>query len=596
MSRKRIRSRNTAVFSHHAEEIAETARLNIAALSIVGFVLLICTRLFFLMVLQHAFYTALAAGSHTLYEQLFPDRGSVYVQDSRTGEEFPLAINKDVFTIFVDTRNIKNEEQATHVVDAFASVFAYTDEQKTDVFSRINGRDDPYEPIEKDVEEKIVDTLKEQDLPGVGFVRHAVRFYPETTLAAQTIGFVGKTDDGSDIGRYGIEGYWQEDLAGSGGFLEASKSLGGGVIPFATKSFKPAKDGSDILLTLDRTVQYKACERMRAAMEEYGATSASLVILDPKTGAIRAMCSLPDFDPNMYSKVEDVRAYNNTTIFTPYEPGSIFKPMAMAAALNEEDVTPDTYFYDSGSVDANCTKPIKNANDKVYKDSTMTGVLENSINTGMVFVVTKLGKHPFMSYLESFGFGVKSGVRLDSEISGTIDSLYVNKNDTIDCYTATASFGQGITVTPLQMVSALSAIANNGTMMKPYIVQEVRHPDGKIDRTTPTISKKVVSQRAASLLSAMLVRVIDSGQAGAASVPGYYIAGKTGTAQIAGPGGYSDETNHSFIGFGPVDDPKFVMIVKFEKPQRAYSVSTAAPVFSDIASFLMDYYHIPPGK
>jgi len=584
------------VASHYDDANAETARLKIAALSIVGVTGIFVARLFFLMILQHSFYTALAAGSHSLYEKLFPQRGSVFIQDSRTGEEFPLAINKDVFTIFVDTREIESDDDANRVVDVLASAFSYDDEKKLEVFYKINKRDDPYEPIEKDVEESVVDALRQQELPGVGFVRQSVRYYPEGTLAAQTIGFVGKTEDGSDIGRYGIEGYWQEELAGSGGFLEASKSLGGGVIPFATKSFQPAVDGSDILLTLDRTLQYKACERMRQGMVDFGATSGSLLILDPKTGAIRVMCSLPDFDPNAYNKVDDVREYNNTTIFTPYEPGSIFKPIAMAAALNEEKVTPDTYFYDSGSVDANCTKPIENAERKKYEDTTMTGVLENSINTGMVFVVQQLGKNPFISYLESFGFGIKTGIRLDSEISGTIDTLYVNKKDDVDCYTATASFGQGITVTPLQMVSAVSAIANGGNMMKPYIVQEVRHSDGKVDRTQPQVSRKIISSHAASLLGAMLVRVIDSGQAGVAAVPGYYIAGKTGTAQIAGPGGYTADTNHSFIGFGPVDNPKFVMLVKFEKPQRAYSVSTAAPVFADVAKFILDYYHVPPSR
>ena len=178
MSRKIVRNRNTAVASHYSEEVAETARLKIAALCIVAVTVLLVMRLFFIMVLQHGFYTALAAGSHTLYEQLFPDRGSVYIQDSRTGEEFPLAINKDVFTIFVDTRQVETEEDANNVVDALAAAFSYDDEKKLDVFSRIYGTQDPYEPVEQDVEESIVDSLKEKTLPGLGFVRHPVRYYP----------------------------------------------------------------------------------------------------------------------------------------------------------------------------------------------------------------------------------------------------------------------------------------------------------------------------------------------------------------------------------------------------------------------------------
>ncbi|PIR03232.1 MAG: stage V sporulation protein D, partial [Candidatus Magasanikbacteria bacterium CG11_big_fil_rev_8_21_14_0_20_43_7] len=348
--------------------------------------------------------------------------------------------------------------------------------------------------------------------------------------------------------------------------------------------------------TIDRTLQYKACERLRQGFYEYGATSASLLILDPKTGAIRAMCSLPDFDPNTYNVVEDTRVYNNTTIFTPYEPGSIFKPLTMIAAMNEEKLTPDTYFYDTGSVDAHCTKPIQNALNKVYKDQTMTGVLENSINTGMVHVVNLLGKHAFLAYLEAYGFGLKTGIPLDSEVTGTIETLREKKTDQVDCYTSTASFGQGITVTPLQMLTAFGAIANEGRIMKPYIVEEIRAADGKIIRTVPEVTKQVVSAQSATLLSAMLVRVIGTGQAKIAAVPGYYVAGKTGTAQIAGPGGYTSDTNHSFVGFAPVDNPAFVMIVKYEKPQRRFADSTAAPVFRDIATFILDYYQIAPER
>jgi cell division protein FtsI/penicillin-binding protein 2 len=571
-------------------------RIRVASVALLGIVAVIIVRLFFLMVIQHGFYEALAAGSHTLYEQLFPERGSVYIQDSRTKEEFPIALNKDLFTVFVDTRVLTNEDDADLVATAFAEVFGYDDEKKLDVYTRINGTNDPYEPVEKDVEESIVDVLKEKKLPGVGYVRHASRFYPEGVLASQTIGFVGKDTDGKDVGRYGIEGYWNDELAGSGGFLEASKSLAGSVIPFASKSLKPSVDGSDLLLTIDRTLQYTACERLRQGFVEYGATSASLIIMEPQTGAIRAMCSLPDFDPNAYGKIDDVRSYNNTGIFTPYEPGSIFKPLTMVAAVNEGKVTPDTYFYDTGSVDGGCTKPIQNALLKSYKDQTMTGVLENSINTGMVYVVNQLGKHSFISYLESFGFGVKTGLPLDSEISGTINTLREKKGEAVDCYTSTASFGQGITATPLQMLTAFNAIANKGKIMRPYIVEEVRQSDGKIVRTAPQVTKEIVSAHASSLVSAMMVRVIDTGQAHGATVPGYYVAGKTGTAQIAGPGGYSEDTNHSFVGFAPADDPAFLMIVKFEKPQRRFADSTTIPVFADVAKFVLDYYHVPPER
>ena len=595
MQKIRVKSRDNLGFKANKKESGDP-RLRF----ILGFFFvvssIIVVRLVILMIFQHSFYVALAAGSREVYRNLFPVRGQVYVQDSRTGEEYPLAMNRDYFIVYADTRVIKTDEEAENVASKLAEIFNYDDEKKFDVYLRINKRDDPYEPIENKVDESIVDRLKELDLLGIAVSRHPLRFYPEENLAAHVIGFLGKDKDGDSIGHYGIEGYWQKELAGKGGFFEGSKSVGGGRIPLAGWNFEAAEDGLDMLLTIDRTLQFKACKRLSEAREGFGATSASLVIMEPNTGKIRAICGSPDFDPNQYNQVDSVIIYNNDSIFTPYEPGSVFKPIAMAAALNENLITPDTYFYDSGKVDGGCTKLIENAGSKIYEDQTMTGVLENSINTGMVEVVNVLGKKKFKKYVEDFGFGVKTGIELDSEASGTIDSLSQNKGDSVDCYTATASFGQGLTATPLQMVSAFGAIANGGNLMKPYVVEELRYANGKIERFYPQEIRKVLDSRSAMLLSGMLVNVIDRGQASSAKVDGYYIAGKTGTAQISGLGGYTEDTNHSFIGFGPVDDPKFAMIVKFEKPERQYSSVTAAPVFGDIAKFILEYYQVPPGR
>lgn len=554
----------------------------------------IVLRLFVLMILNHDFYTKLAEGNHLSYDELFPLRGEVFLQDSRNGEEYPLAINRDYFTVFVDTR--VEGKNVDNLIAAFSEILLISEEEKAKLLPQLLVTDDPYVPIRDKVEERLVDELKKRELPGVYFSRRPYRFYPEGNLAAQVVGFLGKTDDGKDIGRYGIEGYWQAELVGTPGFFSGEKSAAGRIIPIAGVTTKSAEDGSDILLTLDRTVQYMACERLRQGLVEYGATSASLIIMEPKTGAIRAMCSLPDFDPNQYGRVGDVGVYNNNTIFTHYEPGSIFKPITMAAALNEGLVHPSSYFYDRGSTDGVCSKPIRNANQKIYGDTTMTGVLEDSINTGMVYIAEKLGKNRFRDYIEKFGFGVQRGITLDKESGGNIDTLFLNKKDEVDCYTATASFGQGITATPLQMVTAFGAIASGGHLMKPYIVEEVRHKSGKTEKTKSQEVSQVVSEKTASLLSGMLVNVVENGHAKAARHPKYYIAGKTGTAQIAGPGGYSEDTNQSFVGFAPINDPKFVMIVKFEKPQRAFAESTAVPVFGDIAKFLFDYYGLPPER
>lgn len=561
-------------------------------------VVIIIARLFFVMVLRHDFYVALAAGSHEIFEKLVPERGEIFLKDSRTGESYPLAINKDYFIVYADTRFINSRQEAEQISQKVSKVLGYTeDAQKQKVLTTFSKPNDPYEIIEKKVEQEMVDRLKEIDHKSIGFVRKSYRYYPENELAAQVVGFLGKDDKGEgEKGRYGVEGYWEKELSGEGGFVEGVKAASGGLLSIASKSFKPAKDGADITLTIDRTLQYTLCERLRKGLVEYEAQSASLIIMEPNTGAILAMCSLPDFDPNAYSQVDSIDVYNNNSIFVPYEPGSIFKPVTMAAAINEGLVTPDTVFYDKGAKDGICETPIRNADLKIYKDQTMTGVLENSINTGMVYIAETLGKNMLTRYIEDFGFGVKQGVQIDSERSGTIESLSINKRDKLDCYGATAAFGQGITATPLQMVASFAAIANGGTLVKPYIIDQIQYDDGSIERTRTKKLRRIISEKTARLVGGMLVSVVDSGHAGGAGVEGYYIAGKTGTAQISGVGGYTKDTNHSFVGFGPVNDPKFVMIVKYEKPKRRFSASTAAPVFGDMAEFVLKYFQVAPGR
>lgn len=579
-----------------AKEINVEKRLLVSVIMITVGGLFIIGRLFILMVLEHGFYKSMAADSQEVISKLIPQRGSVYIQDSRTGEEYPLAINRDFFTVFADTREIKDDKTAEGVAEKLAPIFKYDDKKKLTLFFNLNKRDDPYEPIEQKVDEDVVDQIRELNLPGIGFARRPERFYPEGNLASNVIGFVGKDEKGFNVGRYGVEGYWHDELAGSGGIFVGARSAAGRMISLAPTSFRPSEDGADILLTIDRTLQFKACERLRQGMEDYKAESAALVIMDPFSGAILAMCSLPDYDPNIYNEVESGKVYNNTAIFNAYEPGSIFKPVTMAAALNESAVKTTTKFVDSGSAEAGCKKPIFNAGNKSYGEQSMVGVLENSINTGMVYVAEKLGKEKFRKYAENFGFGLKEGLELDSESSGTLEILSKNKENEFDCYTATASFGQGITVTPLQMASAFSVIANGGTLLKPNIIKEIRYHDGRIDYTKIKEIRRVIDPKTASLLTGMLTSVVDNGQAKSARVKGYYVAGKTGTAQIAGPGGYTEDYNHSFAGFTPIEDPKFVMIVKFEKPNVAYSSNTAAPVFADIAKFALQYYQIPPNR
>jgi len=316
--------------------------------------------------------------------------------------------------------------------------------------------------------------------------------------------------------------------------------------------------------------------------------------MDPKTGAIIAMCSYPDFDPNEYNKAEDPGVFNNQAIFNAYEPGSIFKPVTMAAGLDLGIITPDTTYIDEGFVKID-NFTIRNYDKLAHGKNTMSEVLQHSLNTGTIFVVRKMDKKDFKRYVENFGFGKKIGIQLDTEAVGNIDSLKKKG----EVFVATASFGQGITATPLQMVQAFSAIADGGKIVSPYIVDKIKKFDGTEIIPERMAPKQIISSKTATLLTGMLVNVVEKGEGTKAKVPGYYIAGKTGTAQIPDfeHGGYSNKTNHSFIGFAPIEDPVFVMIIKFENPKKgSFAATSTAPLFSRVAKYLLDYYHAVPDK
>ncbi len=553
--------------------------------------LIIVARLFVLQVIERKYYSALALNNHEIYKQLYPRRGSILLQDTRgKTKEYPAAVNRQYYLLYAVPRDIP-PGQISSTTDFLAGILNYTPEERNILLAKLSKGADPYEPIAKKVSEDLKNQIQSVNLPGINTTGQEFRYYPEGNLAANILGFTGQNENGDLSGRYGIEGYWDKSLTGKSGFLAGERGALGSLIPLADRTLKQAEDGADLLLTIDRNLQYKACERLREGYEKYQAKSAALILMDPKTGAILSMCSLPDFDPNNYSSVKDVGVYNNTAIFTPYEPGSVFKPIIMSAALDLGLVNPFTTYTDPGERIINGRK-IRNASNKKYGLVTMTNVLESSINTGMIWVEEKIGQSRFKEYVEKFGFGKKTGIGLDTEADGDISSL----SKPAEIYDAVGSFGQGFTATPLQLVAAYAALANGGAMAKPYIVDEVRHPNGQVEKTEPQ-AEVVISPNADKLVTAMLISVVERGGSKIAKMNNYYVAAKTGTAQIAKGGGYAaDETNHTFIGYFPASDPKLVLLVKYETPQANWAESTAAPVFKDVATFALDYYGIPGDK
>lgn len=550
-------------------------------------------RLFYLQIWKHNYYSALAVDTHEIYRQLFPDRGEIYIQDSRPDflEEYPVAIQKPLFLLYAVPRDIPKDKIVT-TTEFLTKIFSYNEKQAKELSDKLNKPNDPYEPIADKVEGKKINLIKAANLTGLKYTLKKYRYYPEGKALSNLLGFVGYDLDGNLIGSYGVEGGWDKELSGNSGFLSGQKGAIGELISSVGKVTQESQDGVDLLLTIDRSLQNKVCQELKLGSIQYKAKTGAAVVLDVKTGAVRAMCSYPDFDANKYYEVNNQEAFNNTVIFTPYEPGSVFKPITMAIALDLDLVKPETLFSDPGVRVIDGYK-VYNALKKQYGTITMTQVLENSVNIGMIWVEEKIGLKRFRSYVQNFGFGKKTGIRLGGEQFGDISSL--EKNAKI--YATNASFGQGFTVTPLQLAVAYTALANNGKLMKPYIIEEVRYPSGQIDKTNPQVITNIISSRTQKLITGMLTAVVEKGYSYiGVKMDKYYIAGKTGTAQIAGSGGYTEQTNHTFVGYFPANDPKFVVVIKYEAPQRAWAESTAAPTFKKVAEFMVKYYGIKPEK
>lgn len=551
------------------------------------FVTLITVRLFSLQVLQYGFYKALAEGQHSLYEKLFPERGKIFTTERGSTQLFPLATNEPLTLIYANPSKITNDPE-----EISRALSPLLDVDEGVIYERVSKKDDQYEPLKHAVRKATVERVKALQFSGIEFTDESVRMYPEGRYGSHVLGFLG-FDGNERKGQYGIEGAYDEELAGAAGSLQAERDAGGRWIAIGSRTLVPARDGDDIVLTIDRAIQHEACVKLDEAVQKHGADGGSVVVLDPKTGAIMALCGSPDFDPNDYAKVDSATAYSNPAIYYSYEPGSVMKGITMSAALDQGKVTPTTTYTDEGFVKFGGFT-IKNSDGKANGVQTMTEVLEKSLNTGAIFAMRQIGPKIFASYLDRFGFGTKTDVGLPGEGAGDMSPLKGGK----EIYAATASYGQGVTVTPLQLTSAYGALANRGVLMKPYIVKEIRRKDGTVTTTQPSEVRAVVSPSTATTIGAMLVNVVRNGHGQRAGVDGYYIAGKTGTAQVPktdGPGYQDDVTIGTFAGYGPVENPKFVMVVRIDRPRDVqFAESSAAPLFGEIADFILRYLDVPP--
>ena len=509
-------------------------------------------------------------------------RGEVYFKNSQeskgaygTGDVKSLAINKERWQVFIIPKDIKDKNILSE------SLSKAIGESKEFVLSKIENRDS-YTIIKKDLSEETLEELKKIKLDGMHLENITGRYYPQEKIASQVVGFLG----GDGTGQYGIEGYYDEILKGQSGIKEEKRGLAS--LNFSTT--EQDLNGSDIYLTIDYNIQFEAESLLKEAQKNLSIDSGQILVLKPDTGRVLAIAGFPSFDPNNYSKEKNLDIFQNSAIQKIFEPGSIMKPFTMAMGINEGKITPDTTYVDSGFVKMG-PETIYNFDRKKYGQQTMTGVLEKSINTGAVFVSQLLSHETFLGYLDKFGFNKKTGVELQGEVS--------SKNDINgpDVEFATASFGQGIGVTPIQIARGFSSIANGGKLVNLYLVEKIVKGEKETD-TTPKISnEQIISAKTSSQVTTMLTSVVEKGFGSGAKIPGYYLAGKTGTAQVPfenKKGYYPDKTIQTFIGFGPALNPQFLILVKLDNPKVQSSALSAVPVFKKLAQYIINYWQIPP--
>ncbi|MDD4183919.1 MAG: penicillin-binding protein 2, partial [Candidatus Izemoplasmatales bacterium] len=452
-------------------------------------------------------------------------------------------------------------------------------------------------PVIRDVssEEKI--KIEESGISGVGFEEYPVRYYPERTLASHVLGFVGSTESGEKVGYFGIEGSLNEDLRGKPGkAVEETDALGNPILMGNYKTVPPLQ-GRNIVLTINRAIQYIVEKSLQKGVEKYKAYSGSVIVMDPFTGEIIAMANYPTYDPADFNAEESFDdklgrkniERKNLSISETYEPGSVMKPLTISAAVDLNIVGPETTFVDSGPV-VYSTHTINNWDGKHYGVQTITELLQKSNNIGAAWVGHQVGRDNLYKYLSNFGIGEKTGVDLEGEDTGILR----NKDDWTDIDIANISFGQGVSATPLQVLTAFNAIANGGYLMQPKIISKII--DEKFETEIPPKNiRRVISKETSDTMIDLLEKAAEGGEAKYFILKDYRISGKTGTAEIPEGGKYSaNRTNATFVGF-LTSSKAFSLIVKLREPQESpWASETAVPLWMEIASELVKYYGIAP--
>lgn len=494
-----------------------------------------------------------------------PHRGTIF--DSRG---YPLAVESYAYTVSASPNQIEDPAEVAR------QLTEWLDLPMEKIWNAIRDPEKKYALLARNVDPGTGEAIDALGLDGIGLTKEPRRSYPYGALAGHLFGFVNQ----EGVASFGLEEYYERELRGRAG------SEGGAALQHR---LVPAQDGYDLVLTIDRVIQAMVEEKLEAGVKEYDATGGTVVVMHPKTGAIIAMASYPFFNPNEYATTPEEQ-WRNPAIGAQYEPGSVVKVLTLAAGLDAGVVAPDSTYNDVGTIEYGGAR-ISNWDHIAHGETSIARMLQLSLNLGAVHIADALGREQFYEYMQDFGLGQLTGIDLAGEIPGTLRTP--NHHTWYPADLATNSFGQGMATTPLQMTAAVAAIANGGVLMRPRIVDRIVDREIVVRQNRPAPIRQVVSHKAANDTAKLMVSVVQE-EVTQASVAGYTVAGKTGTAQIPITTGYDPEdTIASFAGFAPADDPQFVMLVKLDRPKLHRGAWTAAPLFHEIAVELLRLLGVP---
>ena len=503
-----------------------------------------------------------------------PKRGTVYDRNKN-----PLAISATVDTVVASPPDIKDIETTANLLSTALNMDR---EELEETLREAKNKKKGAIYIKRKITEEESETVRNLKLSGIYFTKEHKRFYPERNLCSHVLGFTGIDSQGLD----GIELVYEKYLKGTPGRIVSEKDALSRKLPFGVDKYIPPEDGLDLVLTIDKIIQHIAERELEKALAEHNAKRGTIIVMDPKTGEILAMTNKPDYDPNNYGEFSQI-LWRNAAVSDVYEPGSTFKIVTASAALEEGVARPEDTFYDPGYVIVSGVR-IGCWRHGGHGSQTFIQLVENSCNPGFVDLGMKLGKDRMIKYIKGFGFGETTGVDLPGEARGILDPSKVGPVEL-----ATISFGQGISVTPIQLITALSTIANDGKLVQPHVAKAIIDKDGNIvHEFSPAPLRQVVSYETAQEMKKILESVVTNGTGGRGKVEGYRVAGKTGTAEKYVPGKYVV----SYAGFAPVDDPKLAILVIIDEPSGGliYGGTIAGPVFQKIMADSLNYLGVEP--